>query len=304
MRVPEPFELDVVLRGHGWVALAPHVYDRERIRWSTTVDLSAVGARGPVVDLDLRQRDGAVLEAQVRARAPLDRTMLARVREALVTSLALDFELEPFWARCADTPRLAWVQQRGAGRLLRSPTLFEDLLKLLMTTNCSWANTESMVTRTTSALGRRGPSGRHAFPSARACARQDEAFWRDVARVGYRASHCRALAQGFASGQLSRADFDDPSLATDEVRRRLLALPGFGPYAAGQALRLLGRFDDLALDSWVRSRAAELHGLVSGDASGSDRAIAACYAEFDEYAGLALWMDVTRAWHTPGSGED
>lgn len=293
LRVPQPFELDVVLRGHGWVALAPHSYDRTRARLSTTIDLSTVGARGPVVDIELRQSKPAALDVQVHARAPLERTMLARLRGALITSLSLELELEPFWARCASTPRLAWVQQRGAGRLLRSPTLFEDLLKLLMTTNCSWANTRSMAERTTEALGRRGPAGRRAFPSARTCAKQDEAFWRDVVRVGYRASHCRALAQGFASGSLSRAHFDDPNLDTAEVRQRLLALPGFGPYAAGQALRLLGRFDDLALDSWVRSRAATLHGLASGD----DRAIAACYDDFEEYAGLALWMDVTRDWH-------
>lgn len=284
-----------MLRGHGWVALAPHSYERERGRMSTTIDLWTAGPRGPVVDIELRQVEPAALEVQVHARAPLDRSMLARLRGALTTSLALELELDEFWQRCASTPRLAWVQQRGAGRLLRSPTLFEDLLKLLMTTNCSWANTTSMVAKTTQALGRRGPSGRRAFPSARACAKQDETFWREVARVGYRASHCHALAQGFASGRLSRADFDDPNLTTAEVRQRLLALPGFGPYAAGQALRLLGRFDDLALDSWVRSRAAQLHDLASGD----DAAIAACYASFGEYAGLALWMDVTRDWHLP-----
>ena len=295
LRVPEPFELDVVLRGHGWVALAPHRYERERGRMGSTLDLAALadgGGRGPVVDLELSQA-GERLSVELRARSRLDRKALQRVRRALTTSLALEVDLSPFWARCRAHERLAWVHQRGAGRLLRSPTLFEDLLKLLMTTNCSWANTKSMVERTTLALGRRGPSGRRAFPSARRCAREGESFWRDEIRVGYRAAHCQALAEGFASGRLARADFDDPELPTAELRARLLALPGFGPYAAGQALRLLARFDDLALDSWIRKRATELHGLPAGD----DTAIARRYAAFDEYAGLAVWMDVTRAWH-------
>jgi 3-methyladenine DNA glycosylase/8-oxoguanine DNA glycosylase len=208
-------------------------------------------------------------------------------------SLALDLPLEEFWSRCAGTRRLAWVPERGAGRLMRSPGLFEDLLKLLFTTNCAWANTRSMVERTTEALGRPGPSGNRAFPSAQTCAEQTERFWRERVRVGYRAPHCRSLAESFASGELTDAHFDDPELPTDELRKRLLALPGFGPYAAGQALRLLGRYDDLALDSWVRKRAAELHSLAPGD----DAAIARCYASFDRYAGLALWLDVTRAWH-------
>ena len=77
-----------------------------------------------------------------------------------------------------------------------------------------------------------------------------------------------------------------------ELRRHLLALPGFGPYAAGQAMRLLGRYEDLALDSWVRK---EVAGLLGGRVS--DAKIADAYAPFDEFAGLALWMDVTARWH-------
>jgi 3-methyladenine DNA glycosylase/8-oxoguanine DNA glycosylase len=296
VRTPIPFELDVVLRGHGWVALAPHGYDREHGLLTTTLDLAALpGQRktAPVVAIEVRQRRPEQLDVRVSARRPLARGALEQVRAALTTSLSLDRELEHFWRRCAKTPRLRWVGERGAGRLMRSPTLFEDLLKLLMTTNCAWSNTKSMVARTTEALGRRGPTGSKAFPSAAACATQTEKFWRDEVRVGYRAPHCRALAEGFASGELSTEQFLSPALSTDELRDRLLALPGFGPYAAGQALRLLGRYDDLALDSWVRKRAAELHGSAAGD----DRAIARRYTEFEDFAGLALWMDVTAEWH-------
>jgi 3-methyladenine DNA glycosylase/8-oxoguanine DNA glycosylase len=296
IRTPNPFELDVVLRGHGWVALAPHDYHREAGLLTTFLDLASLPGQpksAPVVTIEARQRKPERLDVRVIARRPLERAALEQVRAALITSLAIDRELERFWKRCAKTPRLRWVGKRGAGRLMRSPTLFEDLLKLLMTTNCAWSNTKSMVARTTETLGRRAPTGRPAFPSAATCAVQTEKFWREEVRVGYRAPHCRALAEGFASGSLTTEQFCDPELSTDELRARLLALPGFGPYAAGQALRLLGRYDDLALDSWVRKRAAELHGLPAGD----DRAIARHYAEFEDFAGLALWMDVTAEWH-------
>lgn len=294
LRPPTPFELDVAVRGHGWYDLAPHRYEREHARLLTTLDLAALGLpRGGVVDVEVTQPRADRLALKVHARAEVPRVGLDRVRSAIAHSLALDVSLEPFWRRCADHRRLGWVPARGAGRLMRSPTLFEDLLKLLMTTNCAWSNTTSMVSRTTAALGRRGPAGVQAFPSARTCARQDESFWRNEVRVGYRAAHCCTLSEGFASGRLNEDQFCDPELPTDELRRRLLALPGFGPYAAGQALRLLGRFDDLALDSWVRKRAAELHELPPGD----DAAIARVYAPFDRHAGLALWLDITREWH-------
>ncbi|MFV8753350.1 Fe-S cluster assembly protein HesB [Nannocystaceae bacterium ST9] len=260
------------------------------------IDLATLGsARAPVVDVVLRAGPPARggLQATLRARRALTRGELEQVRRALATSLALDIDLAPFWKQCRTIERLRWVPSLGAGRLLRSPALFEDLLKLLFTTNCTWANTVSMVRRTCDALGRRGPAGVPAFPSAATCARQGESFWRDEVRVGYRAPHCRSIAEDFARGRLSPDHFEDPELPTPELRRRLLALPGFGPYAAGQALRLLGRFDDLAIDAWVRKQAAELHGLPAGD----DRALTRRYAEFGRYAGLALWMDVTKPWH-------
>jgi hypothetical protein len=56
--------------------------------------------------------------------------------------LRLDQDLAEFWSICKRDPALSWVPRRGAGRLLASPTLFEDLAKLLMTTNCTWAVTQ------------------------------------------------------------------------------------------------------------------------------------------------------------------
>lgn len=290
---PSPFELDVALRGHGWVGLAPHEHMRATGRLHTCVDLSALAGKGRpfVVDLALREPKPGTLALRVDARRKLERSELTSVRAAVRRMLALDLDLNAFWQRCAADPGLAWVARRGAGRMMASPTLFEDLLKLLFTTNCAWSNTVSMVSRTVEALGARGPSGRRAFPSAKRCAKQDEPFWREQARTGYRAPHCVALAEGFASGHLNEAMFNDPELPTAVIRKRLLALPGFGPYAAGQALRLLGRFEDLALDSWVRARVRQLHGLRT------DKAIAAHYARFDTFAGLAMWLELTREWH-------
>lgn len=288
LRTPSPFELPLTIRGHGWYDLAPHHWDPQAHQFSTVIDLGST-----VVEVSMTQT-GNGLRSAMCAKRELTADQIANVRTRIRHILRLDEDLREFWQRCNWEPKLRWVARRGAGRLLRSARLFDDLVKLLFTTNCSWAATRNMNQRLVSALGRKGPSGQRAFPSARACAARDEGFYRDVVRAGYRAPHCVALARGFASGRLREEDFTDPQQPTDELRKRLLNLSGFGPYAAGQAMRLLGRYDDLALDSWCRAKLARMQRRKEPP---SDRVIASRYDRFGSYRGLVLWMDLTADWH-------
>jgi 3-methyladenine DNA glycosylase/8-oxoguanine DNA glycosylase len=284
-----PFELRLALFGHGFVDLAPHAWSAEARRFTTALEL-----RGKPFDLSLVQR-GKRLEAHLASRRAPGPLELAGARRAIERMLRLDEDFRPFWGLCRGVPRLGWAARRGAGRMLRSPTLFEDLVKLLFTTNCSWAATRGMTARLVTNLGVEAPSGARAFPDAARVAERRESFFRDVIRAGYRAAYLRELARGFARGELHDADFEDPSVSTEEVRRRLRDLPGFGPYAAGQALRLLGRYDDLALDSWCVGRLSALRGRAP-----SEKTLLREYRPFAEYAGLALWLDLTAEWHGEG----
>ncbi len=288
-RVPVASGLDLrtVLFSHGWIDLEPFDWDEATGVFSTPVDLDGVA-----VDVTCRQTTSG-LAVVVDSRRALSRARRASARDLLPYMLRLDECLDDFWAKCAQAPRLAWVSRRGAGRIFRAPSVFEDLIKLLFTTNCSWAATRLMTSRLVEALGVRAPSGRQAFPTAAACAAQDEAFYRDVVRAGYRAKSCVSLAGRFASGELYDDWFTDRALSLDQVRDRLLSIAGFGPYAAGQAMRLLGHYKDLALDSWCRAKLSEMAGNKPGP---SDQAVAKRYARFDPFDGLALWMDLTADW--------
>ena len=82
--------------------------------------------------------------------------------------LRLDQDLSPFYLRAAEDPDLAWAT-RGAGRMLRSPTVFEDVVKTVCTTNCAWSATVRMVDALVThlgdpALGGDGPLS-NAFPT-------------------------------------------------------------------------------------------------------------------------------------------
>ena len=285
-----PFELRLNLFGHGWVALPPHRFDEANGALHTVLRLDgavfdAVLTQAAPTQLELR------LDGQRRATTTQRRNAVAQVRHAL----RLDDDLAAFHALCATTPRLAWAARRGAGRLLRSPTVIEDLLKLLFTTNTTWAGTVAMVTKLVTALGEPAPSGARAFPTAAQCV-QPVGFYRDTVRAGYRAEAAVALAQAFASGELDDATFLRTQPAA-ELWQRLLSLRGFGPYAAGQEMRLLGHYEQLALDSWCRARLAA---MAKRRTPPSDAAIARRYAPFAPFQGLAMWLELTADWHGEG----
>jgi len=286
LSTPEPFELRLCLFGHGWVALAPHRWDEERGIFST-----ALAHGDAAVDVAL-QASGGELQMTIDSRRKLGAAAIDTIAGQLAHMLRLDDDLGAFHRLCRSDAGLRWAARRGAGRLLRSASAFEDLLKLLFTTNTTWAGTEAMTKKLVAACGAVAPSGRRAFPTAAQCPR-DVAFWRDQVKVGYRAAAAVELVEAFLSGTIDDAAFLGAA-SGEELWERVTALRGFGPYAAGQALRLFGHYEALALDSWCRARFATLDGTAKPP---SDREIAARYAGFAPFQGLAMWLDLTAEWH-------
>jgi N-glycosylase/DNA lyase len=234
--------------------------------------------------------DRALVEAPA-AVPPKDArpALLAQIRH----TLRLDEDLSPFYAAAAGDPALAWVED-GAGRMLRSPTVFEDLVKTICTTNCAWSATVRMVSAIVGELGTpaEGAPERRSFPSAVAVAEADEDFFRDVARAGYRGPYLRTLATDVAEGRLDPEELNDPALSDEEVAERLLALPGVGPYATAHMMMLLGRYRRLILDSWTRPTYRRL----SGRPRVGDKGIEKAFRRYREFAGLAFWLTLTRDW--------
>jgi N-glycosylase/DNA lyase len=183
--------------------------------------------------------------------------------------------------------------------MLQSPTVFEDVVKTICTTNCSWALTMRMVNALVTELGEPAIGGdgplTNAFPSAAAMAERPERFYRDVVRAGYRAPYFVALARSVHAGDVDLESLADPSsqeLPEAELEDRLLALPGVGPYAAAHIMMTLGRTSKLILDSWTRPKYARL----LGKRSVSDATIGRRFRSYGDRAGLAFWLFLTRDW--------
>jgi N-glycosylase/DNA lyase len=282
----EPVDLKRTLASHGVAALPPQRLDEEA--WTLEATVPVGGGRARTVRVGAGKRGHAAVELLGGAAGVRDRErLLGTVRHML----RLDDDLSPFYAVAAGDEDLAWAAA-GAGRMLRSPTVFEDVVKTVCTTNCSWALTTKMTTALVEHLGDPAPDGRRAFPSAEAMASADESFYREVARSGYRAPYLRALAGSVASGEVDLEALADPALPDDVVAAQLLALPGIGPYGAAHVmLTSLGRYSRLVLDSWTRPTYARLAGRKAKDSTIERR-----FRRYREWSGLAFWLYLTRDW--------
>jgi 3-methyladenine DNA glycosylase/8-oxoguanine DNA glycosylase len=282
----EPVDFRRTIHSHGVATLPPQAVDAAARSFETTL---LVRGRARTVRVTEGRRARARVE--VIGRAP-SRADAAHLVERVRHMLCLDEDLSGFYAAVADDPELSWAAA-GAGRMVRSASVFEDVVKTICTTNCTWSATERMTGAIVAGLGvEDAATARRAFPTPAAMAEAGERFYREVVRAGYRGAYLRALAADVASGALDLEELNDPALPDDEVARRLLALPGVGPYAAAHVMMLIGRYGRLILDSWTRPAYARL----AGKGTVSDKAIERRFKRYRSHAGLAFWLFVTRDW--------
>jgi N-glycosylase/DNA lyase len=205
----------------------------------------------------------------------------------------LDDELGDFYHLVKSFDEFSWIAKAGAGRMLRSATVFEDLVKTMCTTNCSWALTDKMVSRLVSTLGESGANGAKTFPTAEAMAEVSEKFYRKEIRAGYRSPYFVELARRVSKGDLQPENWLNSDLPAVELKKELKSVKGVGNYAAENLLKLLGKYEGLALDSWLRSQFYKIHNQGKRC---SDKRIEKFYRRFGEWNGLAFWCDMTKSW--------
>jgi 3-methyladenine DNA glycosylase/8-oxoguanine DNA glycosylase len=299
----EPVDLRRTLNSHGFVDLPPMRPDPA----SASVEITLRPSRGR--PRRVRIEPGRPSTARMTVLGPrVTPSLLDDLERRVRHVLRLDADLSPFYAVAATDPDLAWVTD-GAGRMVRSATVFEDVVKTICTTNCAWSATVRMVHALVEHLGEpavgarpEGPWGR-AFPTPLAMAGAAEPFYREVVRAGYRGPYLMSLARAVADGDLDLERLGSASaeeLSDEELEATLLALPGVGPYAAAHVMMTLGRYHRLILDSWTRPTYARTTGARAATTekarARADLAIERRFRRYGPYAGLAFWMLLTRDW--------
>ncbi len=289
----EPVDLWRTMNSHGFAELAPTRLDEDARTLEVTLRTRWGRPRR------VRVREGRRGNADVEILGPaagarIQQDVIAGVRHVL----RLDHDLSGFYAKAEGDHDLAWAAN-GAGRMLQGPSVFEDVVKTVCTTNCTWSATVRMVNALVEHLGETAIGGdgplSNAFPTPERMAEAPEAFYRDVARAGYRSAYLRSLARSVSERELdleALASAAPDPLTDEELERRLLELPGVGPYAAAHIMMTIGRSSRLILDSWTRPKYARLMGRKTV----SDAQIRRRFARYGDHAGLAFWLFVTRDW--------
>lgn len=285
IEVPSGFDFAATVWSHGWSVLAPSRWDPAERVLSTRIRLPD----GRVAAIRLSQPGGRGAPVRVGTDVAPRASGWRAIESAAHRSLDLDRSLATFHALCREAGS-PWDEapELGFGRLYRSPTLFEDLVKVLATTNTNWGGTKAMVAALVDVAG---PDG--AFPTAGEVAAVGPDRLRSEARWGYRAESLAALAEAVAEDRLDLDRWESWDGETEALEAEVLALRGFGPYAAAQVLALLGRYDRIGVDSVFRTFVRERH-FPRARKPPSDARMLKVYARWGRWRMLAYWFEV---WH-------
>jgi N-glycosylase/DNA lyase len=288
LETPETFSFRQTIYSHGWCELPPFAIDVEN--WRLSYVFSDKNSKKPF-SAELRDA-GGTLEIEVSGNK-LNKETEEKILRDTRHILRLDEDLSGFYKNLKSEKRLSWIAKLRAGRLLRSPTVFEDLVKTICTTNCSWSLTKKMIANLVEKLGAETKDGKRAFPTAEAMADVPAEFYRDEMRAGYRAPYFAELAEKVAGGKINPESWLDSDLPTKELKKEMKSVKGVGDYAAENLLKLIGRYEGLALDSWLRSQFYKKH---NAETVCSDKEIENFYDKFGSWRGLAIWCDMTEKW--------
>jgi 3-methyladenine DNA glycosylase/8-oxoguanine DNA glycosylase len=287
---PKDFNFWRTVYSHGWCSLPPFSVDKENHTLNTILTLAGSSS----IRCQVRESKGSAIKITLHSSSLLTAAQRSEAVRSIVSCLRLTEDFSNFYSETRRHPKFRWIAKTKAGRMLRSSSVFEDAVKMICTTNCSWALTEIMIKNLVDTFGKPFDGSTNSFPTPEALAGSSEAFLRKKIKSGYRSPFLLEFAEKVASGQLDVECWRSSDLPTDALFQELRTIKGIGAYSAGNILKLLGRYDYLGLDSWSRGKYYELyhHGRIVKDSTIERR-----YMQYGKWRGLFFWLEMTKYWY-------
>ncbi len=291
--LPPNFSLKSTIFSHGWADLEPFKRHVDPLQIDYILEIPS----GQVHHLHISSPND--LQLEIKTEHQVNDKAGEQILKIVKRMFRLDEDYTEFYLLARQSPEFSWITKYNAGRLLRCGSLWEDMVKMLCTTNCTWRLTQIMVENLVKKLGKaeefkKGNKSMRAFPNPGNVAVCDENFLRQEIKMGYRAPYLLGFSQAITEGKLNLADFENDNISTPDLYKQLRSIKGFGDYAVSNLLKILGRYDYLGADSWSRKKFAEKH--LDGK-SCDDSIIASNYQKYGKWSGLFFWMDVSEDWY-------
>lgn len=295
---PQGFSLKATVLSHGWHECAPMNWS-EGGRCFQIIECN--GVRPHRVSVVENGRGPRARHLAVRVDgADLDNGGLGRTRDCLRVTLGLDRDLSEFYELCAQHPRLKAIPRIGGGRLIRSASMTENIIKALCSTNVNWTQAVKMINRIAQ-LGPHVPHFRNltAWPGPREILRAGDKYLNEVCRLGYRTESILAFCRSVCDGRFDPESLDamasDAAVGSDDLLARLRSIHGIGPSSAHSLLGFLGRHDRLSIDSATVAHVAQLH---TKGRRPTNKQIERVYAPYGRWKNLVYWCENWLTWAT------
>ena len=275
-----PFSYKSSLFAHGWIELAPFRIESDAVTFSYSFKITAQ----KTIQIKISSVDDKSIH--ITSSNDLNPNDIEKVVKLVGHMFRLDENFSEFYYMAKNEPAFSWIVENKAGRLLRAGSLWEDMVKILCTTNCSWHLTKLMIKNLVQKIGQ----DTH-FPEPGEIAAWDERSLRTEIKMGYRAPYLFDIARNVHKGLIDLKKYSNWTGTSEELFQKMRKIKGLGEYAVSSLLKLIGRYDYLGIDSWGRRTFSNRYNQGK---QVEDEMIKLKYKKYGKWAGLFFWMDMTR----------
>jgi len=270
------FSLRKTVLSHGWVNLPPYNYDyKNNVLYRTEI------VNDNLIELFISQKDNFVT-VKIKSKEKLDKSAKNKIKKKIHNIFQLDIDLDEFCTLAKKlNKRIFRYLNAGGGRFLTGISLFEDVVKTLLTTNTTWNQTVKMSENFISQFNK------IKYKTPIICGFPTYCEFRKIKpnkvikglRFGYRNEYLINIINKF----LEKEGFVDDDKMT--IINELREVKGIGKYSIAHIKCLMGIFDEIPIDSEV-IKYAKLKGIGH-----SEKQIIKYYQEYEQYAFLAYKID-------------
>lgn len=285
MKIPlkEAFNFENAIKSHGWWMLAPNHWDNEKQKYYRPVKLNS----GKNLLLSVTYTDDYLL-IDIENNASLNVSETKEVEKLVSWIFRLEEDFESFYLMSEEYEELLHLSSERKGRLLRSPTLFEDVIKVILTTNTRWQQTINMVDHLVNGLGdsvvTKNQIEFKTFPSAEKILEAGEDYLKEHVRVGYRSAYIMDAASKTVDHSFNLESYKNGEQKMNDLKK----IKGVGPYAFSTLSMLLGKYDSLPVDSEYKKLVVNKY--FEGEMP-TKKELEAIYDKWKNYKFLAYWFD-------------